>query len=155
MPDLLRTIAQHWAVTATHRGAPAVLARWQRREPALAEITRLADLAAVAQSRTDLEKRDEVHRAIIRLAGTDETALLAELALLRPGLALIAWRHRDTWDHDEAQARTVALANRPREGRLSDDRPARSDDPSQCPTRPRPPRRRGAPPPIRADRPSR
>ena len=112
MPDILTTLDRRWADFAASPSGHRTLLRWKVAEPVLGSLLSLGALTAAARDMAgeDLDGRDELHLALLRLATTDEDARWAILHLLHPALARIARLYSDTWDHDEASSLVVSAA---------------------------------------------
>ncbi len=112
MPDLLTTLERRWDSFASSPRGHRTLQRWQAAEPTLAGIPTLdalidagRDLAGV-----DLDARDQIHLALLRIAATDDDARCAVLHLLHPALTQAARRYSDTWPPDEAASLVITAA---------------------------------------------
>lgn len=114
MPDLLITLERNWDAFAASPRGHRTLIRWQAAEPSLRSVVSLDALTAAARDieRVDLDARDELHHALLRIAANDQDARCAVLHLLHPALARIARIYSDTWDHDEASSLVVTAALR-------------------------------------------
>jgi len=112
MPDVLTDLEHRWGVFAHSTHGRRVLARWQRAEPILADCATLDELTLAArdQDGRDLDHRDELHLALLRLADQDQDARLTMLHLLRPALVASARLYSDTWPYDEAASIAVFAA---------------------------------------------
>jgi hypothetical protein len=114
MPDVLTAIDGRWRALAASRNCHDTLTRWLEAEPALRPYASLNDLAAGARSMSgagaDLDHRDEVQRAIYRLAKSDADAQLAALWLVAPALRRAAGAYVGVWTFDEAAAIAVTAA---------------------------------------------
>lgn len=112
MPDVLTDLERRWGAFAHSTHGRRVLARWQRAEPILANCANLDELTVAArdQEGRDLDHRDELHLALLRLAGHDQDARLTMLHLLRPALVASARLYSDTWPYDEAASIAVFAA---------------------------------------------
>lgn len=110
MPDLLHTLDRHWDTFAASARGRRTLHHWQTTEPALTGIASLEALSDAARDigGDNLDARDELHLALLRLAATDEDARLAVLHLLHPALVVTARRYSDTWPMEEAVSLVVA-----------------------------------------------
>lgn len=110
MPDLFTAIDRAWTNLASSPRATEVHQRWVTAEPTLSCAAKLVDLVPAAQGRdaADLDSRDSVQRALLRLARTDPEAQLAMLQVLRPGLSDLARRYAPFW-HDDSEAMVVEL----------------------------------------------
>ncbi len=112
MPDVLTTLDQRWDRFASSPRGHRTLHRWQASEPALARMPTLQALSDAARDigGADLDARDDLHHALLRLAAVDDDARLAVLHLLHPALSLTARRYSDTWPHEEAASLVIAAA---------------------------------------------
>ena len=112
MPNLLTTLDRQWAAFAVSPRGRRTLQRWQGVEPTLGRVDTLASLTAVARDieGVDLDGRDQIHLALLRLAATEDDARFAVLHLLHPALSSTARLYSDTWDHDEAVSMVVTAA---------------------------------------------
>lgn len=114
MPDVLSAIDARWRAFAAGRDGQAALDRWCVAEPTLARFPDLDHLGAAARSTADvgsaLDERDEIHRALYRLAKNDRDAQLAALWLVAPALRRAAGAYVGMWTFDEAAAIAVGAA---------------------------------------------
>lgn len=112
MPDVLTTLDQRWVTFASSPRGHRTLHRWQAAEPALARLPTLHALSDAARDigGADLDARDDLHHALLRLAAVDDDARLAILHLLHPALSLAARRYSDTWPHEEAASLIITAA---------------------------------------------
>jgi DNA-directed RNA polymerase specialized sigma24 family protein len=112
MPDVLTDLEHGWGVFAQSAHGRRVLARWQQAEPILAGYGTFDELTVAAQDQAgrDLDHRDELHLALLRLSARDEDARLAMLHLLRPALVSSARLYSDVWHFDEAASITAFAA---------------------------------------------
>jgi DNA-directed RNA polymerase specialized sigma24 family protein len=112
MPDTLTALERSWArFESSGRGA-RLLAHWQGTEPVLAPFATLDALidAARGADTVDLDHRDDLHLALLRLARTDDDARCAVLHLLHPALSMTARIYTDTWPRDEVSSLVVVAA---------------------------------------------
>lgn len=112
MADTLTALERHWTgFESSGRGARR-LALWRAAEPALAAFATLDDLidAARGLDTEDLDDRDELHLALLRLARTDDDARCAVLHLLYPALSMTARLYTDTWLREEVSSLIVVAA---------------------------------------------
>jgi DNA-directed RNA polymerase specialized sigma24 family protein len=112
MPDVLTHLERSWGAFAHSARGRRALARWQRAEPVLAGFDTFDELCLAARNQggDDLDHRDELHHALLRLAGVDEEARLAMLHLVWPALVSAARLYSDTWSYEEAASITVTAA---------------------------------------------
>jgi hypothetical protein len=114
MADVLSAVDSQWRALAASLDGQATLARWQRAEPVLAPFANLDELATAARglgrSASDLDQRDDIQRALDRLAQTDAEAQLAAIWLVFPALRRAAGAYVGVWTFDEAAAVAVAAA---------------------------------------------
>lgn len=114
MSDVLSAIEAGWRGLATRREGHATLARWRKAEPALARFADLEQLGTAARgmagSGPALDDRDEIQRALYRLANDDSDAQLAALWLVAPALRRAAGGYVGIWTFDEASAIAVSAA---------------------------------------------
>lgn len=110
--DLLRAIDHDWQTFATSQPARRALRHWQCAEPTLLPLSKMSDLTDAGRDlhASDLDARDEIHFALLRLAEADDRAVTALLHLLYPALAATARRYSDTWEHDDASSQVVVAA---------------------------------------------
>lgn len=102
MPDLCDALSR-WTPP---RGA---MARWQEREPALADVPDLDALAAHLLDRgTPHDARDDLLAALVRLARADGDAATAVIVCLLPGIRRHAHRMAATGSRGDACAEMVA-----------------------------------------------
>jgi DNA-directed RNA polymerase specialized sigma24 family protein len=112
MPDVLTDLEHGWGVFIHSAQGRRVLASWQQAEPILDHYATFDELTVAAQDLAgrDLDHRDELHLALLRLAAHDENARLAMMHLLRPALVASARLYSDTWPYDEAASIAVFAA---------------------------------------------
>ncbi len=114
MPDVLTAIDGRWRALAAGRDGHDTLTRWHHAEPALRPYAGLDDLAAGARAMSragaELDHRDDVQRAIYRLAKSDPDAQLAALWLVTPALRRAAGAYVGIWTFDEAASIAVTAA---------------------------------------------
>ena len=112
MPRIFSSIEQNWRVLAGSPAGGRLLRRWQSTEPDLRSVHSAGDLLAAARDidGVDLDARDGLQLALLRIAETDTDARLAVVALLRPALNNLARAYADTWDEDEAASRVLTAA---------------------------------------------
>jgi len=112
MVDTLTALERSWAGFASSGKGARRLADWQASEPVLAKFATLDDLIDAARDfdADDLDLRDELHLALLRLAKTDNDARCAVLHLLRPALSTTARLYSDTWLRDEVSSLVVVAA---------------------------------------------
>lgn len=108
MSALLNDLSRSWVGV----GVSGALDRWHRAEPSLRCHPTLAALTSAARGdgSTDLDERDEVQRALLRLAVDDTDARLAMLHVLAPGLMQVTRTYAHRWGWSEAEAMVVAGA---------------------------------------------
>lgn len=112
MSNILTALDRQWVEFAASRRGRRTLARWQTAEPVLAGVPTLDALIYAARDidGDDLDGRDELHLALLRIAATDEDARCAVLHLLHPALVATARLYSDTWDRDEVASLVVTAA---------------------------------------------
>lgn len=112
MADTLTALERCWTGFESSRRGARRLALWQTEEPALVPFARLDELmhAARGLDAVDLDHRDELHLALLRLAKTDDDARCAVLHLLHPALSTTARLYTDTWLRDEVSSLVVVAA---------------------------------------------
>lgn len=112
MSNILTALDRQWAHFESSRRGRQVLARWQEAEPVLTGVPTLDALIHAARDidGNDLDGRDELHLALLRIAATDEDARCAVLHLLQPALVSVARLYSDTWDRDEVASLVVTAA---------------------------------------------
>lgn len=112
MSNLLTALDRQWVGFAASARGGRTLTRWQAAEPVLAGIPTLDELIHAARDidGDDLDGRDELHLALLRIAATDEDARCAVLHLLHPALVATARLYSDTWDHEEVASLVVTAA---------------------------------------------
>lgn len=112
MPDTLTTLERCWTGFESSRRGARQLAEWQATEPALAPFATLDELIDAARGfdTVDLDHRDDLHLALLRLAKTDDDARCAVLHLLHPALSMTARLYTDTWLRDEVSSLVVVAA---------------------------------------------
>jgi DNA-directed RNA polymerase specialized sigma24 family protein len=114
MSDVLSAVEVGWRGLAGSREGHAVLARWREAEPALARFADLEQLGAAARGMASSglarDDRDEIQRALYRLAKDDSDAQLAALWLVAPALRRAAGAYVGMWTFDEAGAIAVSAA---------------------------------------------
>jgi len=112
MPTLFANLSRSWMSLADSPCAGAVLDRWRELEPALRSYRTLGEVVAKGRGRgsADLDGRDEVLRAMLRLAPTDAEARLAMLHVLAPGLTQVAKAYVGRWGWPEAESMVAASA---------------------------------------------
>lgn len=108
MSALLNDLSRAW----TGIGADGALDRWRLAEPTLAHHDALRSItdAARGDGAGDLDERDEVQRALLRLAVEDSDARLAMLHVLAPGLMQVTRTYAHRWGWSETEAMVVAGA---------------------------------------------
>lgn len=112
MPDLLEKVSHEWGALSRSPAALGILERWSCREPTLADFESLHDVAVAAQGRDveDLDARDELQFALLRIAADDEDARLAMLHILGPGLVGVTRTYAPRWGRRETEAMVTAAA---------------------------------------------
>jgi DNA-directed RNA polymerase specialized sigma24 family protein len=114
MSDVFSAIEGGWQGLAASRDGQATLARWREAEVVLARFADLEQLGAAARgmagSGPALDHRDEIQRALYRLAKHDSDAQLAALWLVAPALRRAAGGYVGMWTFDEAGAIAVSAA---------------------------------------------
>lgn len=112
MPDLLVKVSNEWRALGRSPGALGILERWRRREPSLADFESLDEVAVAAQGRDvdDLDARDALQFALLRIAADDEDARLAMLHILGPGLIGVTRTYAPRWGWGETEAMVIAAA---------------------------------------------
>lgn len=112
MPDTLTTLERCWTRFESSGRGTRQLAHWQVTEPVLAPFATLNALIDAARDfdAVDLDHRDDLHLALLRLAKTDDDARCAVLHLLHPALSMTARLYTDTWLRDEVSSLVVAAA---------------------------------------------
>jgi hypothetical protein len=108
MCSLLTALSRAW----TGASAERVLDRWHDAEPSLRCYQSLSSITDAARGRCceDLDDRDEVQRALLRLAVEDDDARLAMLHVLAPGLVQVIKTYALRWGLEETEAMVVASA---------------------------------------------
>jgi hypothetical protein len=112
VPDLFVTIDRAWNELALSPRAVEVRHRWVRTEPVLAQYADIREIVEAARDQLapDRLHRDELQRALLRVAVRDADARLAMLFVLRPGLSDVARRYSPFWGDEDADAMVVELA---------------------------------------------
>ena len=114
MPDVLSAIEGRWRALAASREGHATLVRWCEAEPTLTPFADLDHLGAAARGMTGvgtaLDHRDDIQRALYRLAKSDPDAQLAALWLVAPAMRRAAGGYVGIWTFDEAAAIAVSAA---------------------------------------------
>lgn len=110
MSDIFTGIDRAWADLARSAGAVPTLAAWVAAEPELADLGDLDEVVTAARDDDDLDGRDRIQLALLRLASGDRAALLAMLHVVRPGLSQVARRYAPLWGDDETDAMVIDIA---------------------------------------------
>src|SRR3546814_14778687 len=108
--SLFNELDLDWSRFARSGSARCSLQRWRRLEPVLAAFESVETLLAGLRSRKDLDHRDVVWFALLRIPRTDTDARRGALLALWPGLNDLPPRQRRRWDHDDPPAPVLAAA---------------------------------------------
>lgn len=108
--SLFNELDLDWSRFARSGSARCSLQRWRRLEPVFAAFESVETLLAGLRSRTDLDHRDVVWFALLRIARTDTDARRVALFALWPGLNVVAQRYGRRWDYDDTAAEVIAAA---------------------------------------------
>ena len=93
--SLFNELDLDWCRFARSGSARCSLQRWRRLEPVFAAFESVETLLAGLRSRTDLDHRDVVWFALLRIARTDTDARRVALFALWPGLNVVAQRYAE------------------------------------------------------------
>jgi DNA-directed RNA polymerase specialized sigma24 family protein len=112
MSDLLMELDRSWAIFTHSPQGRRTLAGWKRVEPTLGRFACLDELTEAGRDihGEDLDGRDDIHLALLRLAATDQDARQAVLHLLHPALVNITRLYSDTWDVEEVSSLVITAA---------------------------------------------
>src|SRR3546814_3017347 len=94
--SLFNELDLDWSRFARSGSARCSLQRWRRLEPVLAAFESVETLLAGLRSRKDLDHRDVVWFALLRIARTDTDARRVALFALWPGLNVVAQDRKRT-----------------------------------------------------------
>jgi hypothetical protein len=103
MPTLFADLSRSWAQLVHSPSADTVLERWRYHEPALGTCKTLAEVRAG-------ELQEDVLRALLRLASSDDHARLGVLHSLSPGLARVARGYARRWGSADSEAMVAVSA---------------------------------------------
>jgi hypothetical protein len=108
--NVLAALNTEWPIFATSGAAASALRRWAGSEPELARFDDLDGLVEELRSRTDVDHRDGLWLACIRLARDDIAARRVLLQALLPGLFTVALRYEARWGRQETASMVAAAA---------------------------------------------
>ena len=108
--SLFNELDLDWCRFARSGSARCSLQRWRRLEPVLAAFETVEALLAGLRSRKDLDHRDVVWFALLRISRTDTDARRVALFALWPGLNVVAQRYGRRWDYEDTAAEVIAAA---------------------------------------------
>ncbi len=108
--SLFNELDLDWSRFARSGSARCSLQRWRRLEPVLASYDTAEALLAGLRSRKDLDHRDVVWFALLRIARTDTDARRVALFALWPGLNVVAQRYGRRWEYEDTAAEVIAAA---------------------------------------------
>jgi DNA-directed RNA polymerase specialized sigma24 family protein len=108
--SLFNELDLDWRRFTRSGSARRSLQRWSRLEPVLTSYDSVEALLAGLRSRKDLDQRDVVWFALLRMARTDTDARRVALFALWPGLNVVAQRYGRRWDYEDTAAEVIAAA---------------------------------------------
>jgi hypothetical protein len=109
-PNALTALDHDWPIFAASSTARTAMRRWGEQDP---ELARFRDVDAVCNGlrhASDLDMRDRLWLACLRIARHDIAARRLLLHALLPGLFTIAFHYEARWGRDETASMVVAAA---------------------------------------------
>jgi hypothetical protein len=109
-PHVLAALDTEWPIFAASTAAKAAVRRWAEQEPEIGRFGDLNTLCDELRHAPNLEQRDELWLACIRLARNDIAARRLLMQALLPGLLAIALRYETRWGRQETASMVAAAA---------------------------------------------
>jgi hypothetical protein len=109
-PNVLIALDNEWPIFAGSAVANAAVRRWADEEPEISGFTDVHTLCNELRHTADMDKRDSLWLACIRLARHDVVARHLLLQALLPGLFGIVCRYEARWGRDETASMVAAAA---------------------------------------------
>jgi hypothetical protein len=109
-PNALTALDTDWPIFAASSAARTALRRWGEQEPGIARFSDVADLCDGLRHAADLDARDSLWLACLRIARHDIATRRVLLQALLPGLFTIAFHYEARWGRAETASMVVAAA---------------------------------------------
>jgi hypothetical protein len=109
-PNVLAALEMEWPIFAGSSAAKASMRRWAKQEPEIGRFSDLNSLCDGLRHAPDLDERDGLWLACVRIARNDIAARRLLMQALLPGLLTIALRYEARWGRQETASMVAAAA---------------------------------------------
>jgi len=108
--DVVTALNREWPIYAGSAAGRSALEGWGRADPLLKGFDDLHDLVEALNDTADLDGRDELWLAVLRLARDDIDARRVALQALIPGLSAVIGRYESRWGRADTASMAVSAA---------------------------------------------